>query len=84
MHPSPGLGLSPGKPSTYEKEGSLMKDVETSLSTGAVDQSISLHVKRYMTLHGLNHRSDSEEIKHRLLQNERAKSSIFSIGSVPL
>ncbi|RCN24732.1 hypothetical protein ANCCAN_29566 [Ancylostoma caninum] len=82
IHPQPALGLSPGKPSTFEKEGSIMKDVKTALSSGNVDELIALHVKRYMTLHGLSHRSDTEDIRRRLLQTERAKSTIFSIGSV--
>ncbi|EYC45243.1 hypothetical protein Y032_0434g1391 [Ancylostoma ceylanicum] len=35
MHPILSLEFSPRKPSTFEKGGSLMNDVETSLPTGA-------------------------------------------------
>ncbi|EYC43080.1 hypothetical protein Y032_0504g2645 [Ancylostoma ceylanicum] len=82
IHSQPALGLSPGKPSIFEKEGSIMKDVKTALSSGNVDELMALDVRSYMILHGLSHRSATEDIRHRLLQNERAKSTIFSIVSV--
>ncbi|KAK6760267.1 hypothetical protein RB195_021665 [Necator americanus] len=81
IHPLPGLRLRPGKPSTYEKEGSLMKEVKHAIATGNVDSLTALNVRRHMILHGLSHRSDSDVMKHRLEEQENAKSSIFKIGS---
>ncbi|EPB75881.1 hypothetical protein ANCCEY_05041 [Ancylostoma ceylanicum] len=53
MNPLPGLG------STSEKEGNPMNDVKDALSVVDVNALTGLHVRGYMTMHGLNYRSDS-------------------------
>ncbi|CAJ0597418.1 unnamed protein product [Cylicocyclus nassatus] len=74
MHPAPGLGLSPGMPSTLVREGQP-NDISDARELA------KLHVRRHMVVHGLNAREDADDIKNRVLQEELAKMSIFSVGS---
>ncbi|CAJ0598083.1 unnamed protein product [Cylicocyclus nassatus] len=82
LHPRPGLNLHPGRPSTFGREGSLMKEIKTALASGDVNGLIAKHTEHYMTMHGLRTRHDVKEISTRLQNEEEAKLAIFSIGSV--
>ncbi|VDK41269.1 unnamed protein product [Cylicostephanus goldi] len=81
LHPRPGLNLHQGRPSTFGKEGSLMKEIKTALASGDVNGLIVKHTEHYMSMHGLRTRRDVKEISTRLQNEEEAKLAIFSIGS---
>ncbi|CAJ0605316.1 unnamed protein product [Cylicocyclus nassatus] len=61
LHPRPDLNLHTGRPSTFGREGSLMKDKNSSCKWGC-QRLIVKHTVHYMTMHGLRTRHEVKEI----------------------